>query len=78
MCPNAAEWPNVLLLCVCWLSAYLFKLQDWNRYFLLESTYVKNIKRNSLHIPILDYLIEIFVEGPPLGSFSADLDQPLA
>ena len=48
-------------------------MQDWNRYFLLESTYVKNIKRNSLHIPTLDYLIEIFVEGPPLGIFSADL-----
>ena len=48
-------------------------MQDWNRYFLLESMYVKNIKRNSLHIPTLDYLIEIFVEGPPLGSISADL-----
>ena len=24
ICPNVAEWPSVLLLCVCWLSAYLF------------------------------------------------------
>ena len=34
---------------------------------------MKNFKRNSLHISTLDYVIEIIVEGPPLGSFSADL-----
>ena len=70
VCPNATEWPNVLLLSELAVSLPFSNARVEQIFSSLK--YVKNVKRNSLNVSTLDDLIEIFVEGPPLGSFSAD------
>ena len=70
MCPNASEWPNVLLLCELTFSLPFSNARVEQIFSSLK--YVKNVKRNSLCIFTLNDLIEVFVEGPPLTTFSAD------
>ena len=70
VCPNASEWPNVLLLCELAFSLPFSNARIEQVFSSLE--YLKNVKRNSLHSSTLDHLIKIFVEGPSLANFSAD------
>ena len=57
LCPNLSDWPNILLLCKLAFSLPFSNARVKQIFSSLK--YIKNIKRNTLHISTLDNLIEI-------------------
>ena len=68
--PDAAKWPNILLIC-----ELLFSLPFSNgkvERFFSSLKVIKTERRTSLHVSTVDDLLEITTEGPPLSHFTPD------
>jgi len=70
VCPDAARWPNVLMLCKLLFSLPFSNARVEQIFSSLK--YLKSTKRNSLQTSTLNDLLEIYIEGPTLAEFSAD------
>ena len=68
ICPDANKWTNVLVLCQLCLTLP-FSNGSVERIFSMLKL-IKTGHRTRLHHDTLSDLLEIQVEGPPLGSFS--------
>ena len=69
-CPDASKWPNVIAL-----SQLAFSLPFSNgrvEQIFSALKILKPARRTNLHTDTLNDLLEIYVEGVPLSSFSAD------
>ena len=68
--PDSVKWPNIFLITEL-LFSLPFSTAKVERFFSVLKI-IKNERRASLNCSTLNDLLEVNVEGPNLGNFSAD------
>ena len=69
-CPDSRKWPNILVLCEL---AFSLPFSNSRVEQIFSSMKIlKTDRRTNMQSDTLNDLMEIYVEGPPLSSFSPD------
>ena len=69
-CPNSGKWPNILILCELAFSLPFSNGRVGQIFSRMKV--IKSDRRTNMQASTLNDLMEIYVEGPPLSSFSPD------
>ena len=69
-CPDSGKWPNILILCELAFSLPFSNGRVEQIFSRMKE--IKSDRRTNMQASTLNDLMEIYVEGPPLSSFSPD------